>query len=273
MSNKKVDYIKNKISESTWRKISSKNLDLQLEKHIFDNKDAKANALLTIIINSNIPKEKLPFVINNIYNQSMPFFNIVMLDKYREAIVKENLYKENMIFVEHIDASVINTEFVMFADGRFLYSKNSIKSMINYMIKDNRIDFTTVPIKIIKDGELFDTEQTAAFTMLQCVNNNLKKYNKIDLFIGNKIFRNNKIDNRIKLDDKFEYGDMCYKKIYNAYFIAVDDALLEYDKAGLLPSSFSIKIKCKQKRLEDQFIDIVKTYFTKEDIKRIIKKI
>ena len=266
----KVLQIRNKISSQAWVKVSKKNRDLQLEKDIYDSQKLIDNALLTFVINSNVSEDNISLLINSIYDQAMPSFKVILPISCREMIMNKKLYRDNMFFEDVHSIKNIDTNFVMYVDERFVFSKNSIRIMINSMLNNDDVDFTTAPIKTLREGNLLDTEQVAAFTALQCINNTPTKYNELDYYIGNKIFRIDRIADDFLSNDTFEYGNLSYKKLHNAYMIAIGN--LE-KKRGKCLSGFGISLKSKQKSIEDKLIEMVKNHFTKEDLRKVIKRL
>lgn len=89
---------------------------------------------------------------------------------------------------------------------------------------------------------------------------------------GNKIIRKNAVDNVSDDFRNFDYGELKYKKIYNAHMIFTGDLEKRYENAEKMPAKFLVSVKRSQKVVEDKIIDYLKTHYTKEDIKRILKR-
>ncbi|MDO4546108.1 MAG: glycosyltransferase, partial [Bacillota bacterium] len=254
------------------------NRDVQLDKKLYDKKSVAGNALLTFVITEGIEAEALKILMNSIYDQCMPGFKILMHSGYERSCDKMGLNKENLEFRDKIDFHQIRTKYIMMADSDIIFSKNSIRMMINALLRDPSIDFVTAPLKRYEDGQLYATMQETAFTIRQCMKGGKSKYNKLDHLLGNKIFRRNvflKILEGNQLQDgesAFDYGKLKYRKIANAYMILTGNSKEMTNEDQTLFFRSCIKLKMIQKKCEDSLLEFIKRHFTKDDIRRLLKR-
>lgn len=122
----KVAEIRGKLSEKRWNYIVNKNSDLQLEKLIFSEVAVTENSILTFVVPGRLTSKQVKLIMNNIYDQAMPFFKVAVPSEYKTILQKNNLDKHNVIYAEKFCKDDLDTEFVMFVDPEILFSKNSI---------------------------------------------------------------------------------------------------------------------------------------------------
>ena len=189
---------------------------------------------------------------------------------------------ENLFFSPACNLTEVKTDFVLFADAKILFSKNSIRMMVDRLMKEEQADFVTAPLKSYIDGTYCGTLQESAFTAMQCLKNKRSRYDRLDAIWGNKIFRTKSLQSPDVAADKPDGGfysslpAICAKlqgrKIYNAHMIATCDPG-KLNVGGQRRISFlAAKRKSIQKKLEDALIAYVKNRYTKEDIRKLIKK-
>ncbi|MDO5415007.1 MAG: glycosyltransferase family 2 protein [Bacillota bacterium] len=233
----KMRELKNRLSEARWLKICDSNRDLQLEKDLYDKASIKDNAMLTFILPENLKDDEENAVLQNIYEQGMPSFKVTMAG----------------------DNVQIDTPYVMPVNKDILFSKNSIRIMINTLIKNDKLEFVSAPLNKYENGGLVPTTQQAAFTIMQCLKNNRSRHNRMDDISGNKIF----VADKYKVDNP--YDDLTYKKIYNASMILKG----EDNKSNI---GLGVRFKLLQRKLEIKAMNYIKNRYTKEDIKRVLRR-
>lgn len=260
----KIKEIKEKTDDKLWERIISLNRDLQLEKNIFDKNTAAKEALLTFVIPQGMSNEKLGLILNSIYDQSMPSFRVAVPEEYQNQIISTKQQKPNMFFTKESNLENIDTELVMFSSAGFLISKNAVRFMVEALLKDSSINYASVPLKSY-DGCMYSgTVQECAFTVIQCLKNKITKYDILDRMRGNKVFRTAIANNALESLNK--------KKVFNANMIVLIDHMKSQSYLESQKVSVGIKIKRIQKTFEDKVVDHIKNHYTKDDIKRLIRK-
>ncbi len=273
----KIASLREKLPASQWNRVAMMNCDLQLEKDLYTKTAVTQEALLTFVIPQRIEKNDLQMLLDSIYDQCMPSFRVLLHEQYREFVPGQFL-NENLFFSSTCNLAEIKTDFVMFANANILFSKNSIRMMVDTLMKNERVDFVTAPLKVYADGTYRGTLQESAFTVMQCLKSKHSRYDLLDAIWGNKIFRTKSLQSLDAVSDKF-YGSLLSfcsklqgKKLYNAHMIATCDIRL-LDAGGQKRISLvAARLKSVQKRIEDALISYVKNRYTKEDIMKFIKK-
>lgn len=273
----KIASLREKLPASQWNRVILLNRDLQLEKGLYTKTAVTQEALLTFVIPQGIEKKDLQMLLDSIYDQCMPGFRVLLHEQYRK-FVPEQFLNENLFFSSACNLAEVKTDFVMFADANILFSKNSIRMMVDTLMKNERADFVTAPLKVYADGTYRGTLQESAFTVMQCLKSKHNRYDLLDAIWGNKIFRTKSLQSLDVAGDKF-YGSLlsfCSKlqgrKLYNAHMIATCD-IRALDSGGKKRIPLvAARLKSVQKRLEDAIISYVKNRYTKEDVRKFIKK-
>lgn len=260
----KIEVIKNSINHESWDKVISLNKDLQLEKNIFNTESAGKEALLTFVVPSNMNNDALRLTLSSIYEQSMPSFRVLIPNEYKEYITLTNMFKGNMTFSETCDVTEVATDYVMFLTEYYILSKNAVRFMIEALMKNQNIDYVSVPLKLYNGHEYLGTAQECAFTTLQCLKSKRTKYDELDKMHGNKVFRKDIAHNDLETLKK--------KKIYNANIIIFENSDQMQTSVNSQKHSSKIKLKMLQKNIEDKAINYVKNQYTKDDIKKLIRK-
>ena len=272
----KINELRRGMKEESWSAIKRRNPDLQLEKSLFTRDGVIENALLSVIITENYAGDtcdNINELLQSLYDQCMPSFIIFIDESLKKYIEKTYLSMPNLFFVDDAGNTDISTEFVMYADFRILQSKNSLKMMVNSLLANEELDYVTAPIKVYRENELIYSIQETAFTVYQIlkkVNRKRTKADRLDYMIGNKIFRTSSIKLYSIFD--FLYKELNYKKIINAAMIVHNDDSFIKKGCKNPPGKLYILGKMLQKKGEDYLIEFIKHHFTKDDIKRILKK-
>lgn len=265
----KTAELRAKISQESWDKIVKKNRDLILEKGIFNKREAMENALLTFVIKDDMSDEEFFRAINSIYRQAMPLFVVLADQRYSNLLEENGIKYENIILKDKPSAYDVRTEYVAFVEPDIVYSRNSIKTMLNALLADEANDFASVPLRLLKGNRFESTSQNAAFCVMQTMKNNPSAYNDLDFFKGNKLMKKSLAES-VWDEERFPYGDHRFKKLINVNMVMMPDSrrLEESCRGG-----FRAKIKGKQVQVEHSFISLIKKHFTKEDVKKVFKKI
>lgn len=258
----KAEKLKQGFSNAMWSRVVGMNPDLQLEKKLYSKADVLENAVLTFVIRNGLERSELSQLLQSIYNQSMPMFRIIMDEAYQEMI-PEDMRKENIIFSQKCDIAEGQTEFVMITDAHILSSKNAIRLMVNALLKDKNLDFATIPMVQYIEGQYYGTLQETAFTAIQCIKNKKSKYDRLDEMIGNKVFRKDKIGALSKLKQK---------KVSNSHMICTCDLRELMPDDNKMLESARVRIKKKQKDMENIVISYIKNRYTKADVKKFLRK-
>lgn len=174
------------------------------------------------------------------------------------------MFKGNMSFSETCDVTEVSTDYVMLLTEYYILSKNAVRFMIEALMKNQNMDCASVPLKLYNGHEYLGTAQECAFTTLQCLKSKRTKYDELDKMHGNKVFRKNFAHNDLETLRK--------KKIYNANIIVFENSDQIQTSVNNQKHSSKIKLKMLQKKIEDKVINYIKNQYTKDDIKKFIRK-
>ncbi|NLA69849.1 MAG: glycosyltransferase family 2 protein [Clostridiales bacterium] len=271
----KISSLKDSMGDSAWKQIVSRNLDLQLDKDLFTKDAVRDNAVLSVVIKKEQPKGSSYGGINgfleSLYDQCMPSFVVIVEESLKPHIEEGYLQKTNLFLIEDIGSYKVETELVMYGDTRILHSKNSVKMMVNAMLRNSSIDCVTAPIKVYRNEELCHSIQEISFTTRQVLKKGNKrgrtKADQLDHLLGNKIFRSATFERA-----KGDTSGLSSKKIINGAMIIRGDDGFVYDECPNPPSQSYISFKRVQKKTEDKLISCIKRHFTKDDVKKILRR-
>ena len=255
--------------------ILTRNLDLQLEKNLFSKEQIREEALLTVVVDKKrqalVKASNINVFLKSLYDQCMPSFLVIIDRVLEDELDKEYLQMPNLSFKEEVSNYEAETPLVMYADTRILHSTNSIKMIVSALLINDKLDYATAPTKVFKGDALCHSVQELAFTVCQVLRkgkqNKRVKADILDSLLGNKIFRTS-----IASTALVSLDGLNAKKLINASMIVRGDDSFIIKECANAPSTAYISVKKNQKIIEDKIVSWVKKHFTKEDVKRLLRR-
>lgn len=220
--NDSISNIKKNVFPRTWLKLKKSFRDLNIDDLIYNRDLMAENPVMSIVLDLNeISKSDLELILNSIYAQDFPAF---------ELLIHENLYKasskilnaENLHTINPVNDSFKNCalneskgKYVLFVNEPILFDPKTFKTFY-YNIYDGFFDAVSVKINHLKNSlNLQDlVEKISEF-------NGSSHYDYLDLCLSNKLIKKDYL-----ITKKFSFtgnNENIIKKIYqNAKFKNID---------------------------------------------------
>lgn len=252
------------ISKLSYKKLIARHRDINLEEGIKSQKEIALNPLVSVIITSNLAGERLKNFMDSLYNQLFPFFEVYINNKnYKttDAIINaQNLHildEENE--TEFIKNAIKKSKgkYLVFAKDHILYSKNTLRNMVNIMQERDDLDFATTLIKYYDGNSRITIPRiNGQYNMFSKISRK-SRVNFTNSYLSNKLLRKTSISKNNMKYIKIRRGSMISLEPLNSNLLRENAP----NKGVLAKSKFYDTI--------DLFANKLKRIITREDIDRV----
>ncbi len=256
-----VQRIADKISEyqihvfpSMWKKILERHRDLKLERGLKDWDMLSREPQISFIVSDRVSPEKVDWVIEGIYNQMMPAFEVFAHGKLKQHISLELQQYANFYFLaEDADLKDFKQQAVKKSKGKFLnfvdedifLERETIYRMYQKFSGLVDVEFITVLVKPIIGDEIGMLESHQIVFVKKYAQGKQKRtmFNAFDWMSGNKLFRKSalvgrkiKFSNDPVKDIQSIYRKMNFLKVVSTYmFTSMSNAEVVTTAGKMLP--------------------------------------
>ena len=285
--NEKLAEYKKHIQISDWKALCKRHRDLDLEDGLIPLEELADRPLVSIILTSESSPKFLNLQVASLYNQLFPRFEIIVSRGIKENISADYIDKSNIKVCDDeglekdefiksaFDMSL--GEYVIFADEKLLFTKNTIRNMWN-MLETKKTGCVSVMVRSY-DGENYSYIDRINSAYGYGVFKNM--FIGKDYFVSNKMIRKSVLMAEAKfpivLDEKrgvvklFERSISCSGMRKSAMIAPLDDehirSLIEGNQAGTFD-----RFRAGINSMLDRFIKHLKKYLTKDDVNKIRKR-
>ncbi|MDR1721891.1 MAG: glycosyltransferase family 2 protein, partial [Methanobrevibacter sp.] len=211
---KTINKFRTEMISETWEKTKRKNKFIDLENLITNKKEMAENPLISIVIDiQNINSENLERLINNIYNSSIPYFEILISS---ESLSNNSLSTESLSSESSNESLKINKEIINRRNFHILESNgaefrnealNSSKGKY-FILLDNEVflspDFLKYCLKNLKYDETINKDNITVNKNNNTIDSDEDENNESIDFLSIKMFPlkdNNLTDNNFDIFD------------------------------------------------------------------------
>lgn len=292
--------IKTNIYPSTWLKLKDAFPDLFIDNLIYNRSLMAENPIISIILDpKEISENDLLLMLDSIYAQDFPAFEILIPEKISDKLSNGVLQKENLHLIDSENKDFKNValkkskgKYALFIENSIILNPNTLKIFFN-TLNDENFDMVSTEIGRLSDYELSEyLSQELAYSYRNTVNNSRKsKFNYLDLYLSNKLI---KIDFLRKVGFKFSgdsasdvkklYDNAKFKKLSEKYIFSTKDekelinSLKSYNKFIMIKISFlnifkkSLYVGLKSRRfVKHKLMHNIKNKFKKNIINTFIR--
>lgn len=214
--------LRTSIFPQKWDRIKKLNPDLFI-KGLTDSRMTMAeNPIITIVLNpEKISKEDLHFMINSIYMQDLPAFELLMPECLCDKLSEDIIQKENLHFINSKGQNFKNFalkkakgEYILFTDDYIILNPTALRTFFNSIYNTN-YDMISSKIRRLSNYKISEyTSQELAYSYRNTsIDGRKTKFNYLDLYLNNKFIS---VDFLRKI--KFEFSDdpvLDVKRLYN----------------------------------------------------------
>ena len=285
--NEKLAEYKKHIQVSDWKALCKRHRDLNLEEGLIPLDELAGRPLVSIILTSESSPKYLNLQVASLYNQLFPRFEIILSKRIKDDISDNYASKANIKICDDeglgkdefikkaFDMSL--GEYVIFADERLLFTKNTIRNMWS-MLETKKTGCASVMVKSF-DGESYSyiDRINSAYGYGAFRNMFISR----DYFVSNKMIRKSVLMAEPKFpivcDEKsgavklFERSISCSGTRKSTMIAPLDEAhikrLIDENQA----SAFDL-FRARVNAMLDRFMNHLKKYLTKDDVNKIRKR-
>ena len=285
--NEKLAEYKKHIQVSDWKALCKRHRDLNLEDGLIPLEELADRPLVSIILTSESSPKFLNLQVASLYNQLFPRFEIIVSRGIKENISADYIDKSNIKVCDDeglgkdefiksaFDMSL--GEYVIFADEKLLFTKNTIRNMWN-MLETKKTGCVSVMVRSF-DGENYSYIDRINSAYGYGVFKNM--FIGKDYFVSNKMIRKSVLMAEAKFpivfDEKrgvvklFERSISCSGMRKSAMIAPLEEehirSLIEANKAGAFD-----RFRAGVNSMLDRFVKHLKKYLTKDDVNKIRKR-
>lgn len=285
--NEKLAEYKKHIQVSDWKALCKRHRDINLEEGLIPLDELADRPLVSIIFTSESSPKYLNLQVASLYNQLFPLFEIIVSKRIKDDISDDYASKANIKICDDegigkdgfikkaFDMSL--GEYVIFADERLLFTKNTVRNMWN-ILETKKTGCASVMVKSF-DGE--------SYSYIDRINSAYGYGAFRNMFIGKDYFVSNKMIRKsvlmadtkfpIVCDEKsgavklFERSISCSGTRKSAMIAPLDESHIKrlIDEN---PASAFDRFRARVNAMLDRFMNHLKKYLTKDDVNKIRKR-
>ena len=285
--NEKLAEYKKHIQVSDWKALCKRHRDLNLEDGLIPLEELADRPLVSIILTSDTSPKFLNLQVASLYNQLFPRFEIIVSRGIKENISADYIDKSNIKVCDDeglrkdefiksaFDMSL--GEYVIFADEKLLFTKNTIRNMWN-MLETKKTGCVSVMVRSF-DGENYSYIDRINSAYGYGVFKNM--FIGKDYFVSNKMIRKSVLMAEAKFPivfgekrgvvKLFERSISCSGMRKSAMIAPLEEehirSLIEANKAGAFD-----RFRAGVNSMLDRFVKHLKKYLTKDDVNKIRKR-
>ncbi len=222
--------IKPELFPPSWERLSNECLDLNINQLIDNKKDMAKNPLISVAIScESVDLKKLNKMLNDIYHQDLPAFEI-LVDNHFEGLIHDEFKHENLHFLKAEDTASFKNlaihkakgDYIIFFDDYYVLDPEMLKTMFTQLY-NSKFEFVSVKINSIRQKKIFQyPSQELIYS-----NKNISKNKSdliVDLYFGNKMMKVKYLKDNISFTNDPAYDIKCLYdnakfKIINGKFI------------------------------------------------------
>lgn len=252
------------ISKTSYEKLIARHRDINLEEGIKSQEEIALNPLISVIITSNLAGKRLKNFMDSLYNQLFSFFEVyINNNNYKTADAITNIQNIHILDEENEAEFIKNAikkskgKYLIFAKDQILYSKNTLKNMVNIMQERDDLDFATTLIKYYDGNSRITIPRINGQYNIFSKTSRINRVNFTNSYVSNKLLRKTSISK----------NNMKYIKIRRGSMISLDPL-----NSNLLRENAPNKgVLAKSKIYDtiDAFANKLKRVITREDIDRV----
>lgn len=285
--NEKLAEYKKHIQVSDWKALCKRHRDLNLEEGLIPLDELAGRPLVSIILTSESSPKYLNLQVASLYNQLFPRFEIILSKRIKDDISDNYASKANIKICDDeglgkdefikkaFDMSL--GEYVIFADERLLFTKNTIRNMWS-MLETKKTGCASVMVKSF-DGESYSyiDRINSAYGYGAFRNMFISR----DYFVSNKMIRKSVLMAEPKFpivcDEKsgavklFERSILCSGTRKSTMIAPLDEAHIKRLIDENPASAFDL-FRARVNAMLDRFMNHLKKYLTKDDVNKIRKR-
>lgn len=285
--NEKLAEYKKHIQVSDWKALCKRHRDLNLEEGLIPLGELAGRPLVSIILTSESSPKYLNLQVASLYNQLFPRFEIILSKRIKDDISDNYASKANIKICDDeglgkdefikkaFDMSL--GEYVIFADERLLFTKNTIRNMWS-MLETKKTGCASVMVKSF-DGESYSyiDRINSAYGYGAFRNMFISR----DYFVSNKMIRKSVLMAEPKFpivcDEKsgavklFERSILCSGTRKSTMIAPLDEAHIKRLIDENPASAFDL-FRARVNAMLDRFMNHLKKYLTKDDVNKIRKR-
>lgn len=285
--NEKLAEYKKHIQVSDWKALCKRHRDLNLDEGLIPLDELADRPLVSIILTSESSPKYLNLQVASLYNQLFPRFEIILSKRIKDDISDEYAIKANIKICDDegigkdefikkaFDMSL--GEYVIFADERLLFTKNTIRNMWS-MLETKKTGCASVMVKSF-DGESYSyiDRINSAYGYGAFRNMFISR----DYFVSNKMIRKSVLMAEPKFpivcDEKsgavklFERSILCSGTRKSTMIAPLDEAHIKRLIDENPASAFDL-FRARVNAMLDRFMNHLKKYLTKDDVNKIRKR-
>ena len=227
--------------------------------------------LISIIIDPKLNKKDVNYVLDSLYNQNTPNFQVILHQSQKQFINSGFKDKMNLKFIsksmhgakyaDFVLKGIVST-YVMFIDKAIIFDHDSLRLMIK-AIEKNNVDFVSAKMVGFRNKTkytLWSMEKCFDKDYMQ-LNGDPEGRNLLDLVFCNKIFRTETLkDKSYLLKNRTPkaiynlYNTISYKKLTSPIIAFLEDEVELLKKANLLNKALKIEYRSIiRKKKKDKF--------------------
>ncbi len=235
--------------------------------------------LISVVIADDLEYNDLEFVVEGLYNQEFPSFEILLKEKNLK-LLDENLKQQENVHVLPERENTLNEyiehcqgEFVVLIDFPVAFNTHGLKRMTEKLRNNQNLDFISAYIKgVLLDGrKTGDEEGYYTLPSSEAIfgyTNRRSRINELDSILSNKLFRKDSVCNFSFSSFNGEsikrmYEEMIFEKVRNAWVMAQisDQELMKRSAGGV--SRFNV--------VSHRFINRMLNPFAGRGLKKLMK--
>lgn len=266
-----INIWKDNITSENWNRIVSDSSDLELQLKIKTCEDIAECPLISIIIDPKLNKKDVNYVLDSLYNQNTPNFQVILHQSQKQFINSGFKDKMNLKFIsksmhgakyaDFVLKGIVST-YVMFIDKAIIFDHDSLRLMIK-AIEKNNVDFVSAKMVGFRNKTkytLWSMEKCFDKDYMQ-LNGDPEGRNLLDLVFCNKIFRTETLkDKSYLLKNRTPkaiynlYNTISYKKLTSPIIAFLEDEVELLKKANLLNKALKKEYRSIiRKKKKDKF--------------------
>lgn len=250
---------------SHWKQLIKENKDLQLDVGLMSSEELAQNPLLSVLITSQLPRESVLAMLEAYYSQGYVSFEIIIDADLLDEVPEMYREKKNFSSLSHEELSLWKRNALEQARGTHcIFVEEAIypatRTILQMMDEIGDATFITAPICRIVNDEDFDNlvTQSTVFANEFRVVKSRSKYNQLDAFWSNKIFKKQNLLAKKRLFEKNStkdlirlYGNSNYTKFMDNSFVTnmTDADVLRKVQKMSVKLGYRRKLRKEKKRI------------------------
>lgn len=226
--------LKSELFPQSWETLTNEYHDININ-NLIDNKNEMAeNPNITLILSpKNVSKSKLLLMVQSIYGQDLPAFEILIPTNLGNKLNSEILKNENIHILDAESKDFKNFarkqskgKYILFLDDFTILSPNSLKVLFKQSRNCN-FDMVSASLSKLSHDNISDyPSQELVYSYRNTLKPNKKsKFNYLDLHLNNKLLKKEflteskfKFSNETSSDVEKLYETAKFKKTHGKYF-------------------------------------------------------